>query len=103
MIRRALASDIRDVASLYHAVWHETQAPFMPAQERELRSMPFFIDRMTILLPTTLVAERNGAVVAFSAWKARLLGQIFVAVPHRGSGVAATLLVASETAMAREG
>lgn len=103
MIRRAVASDIPDVASLYHAVWHETQAPFMPTEECELRSMPFFIDRMTTLLPTTLVAEPNGAIVAFSAWKGRLLGQIFVAASHRGSGVAATLLIASETAMAREG
>lgn len=103
MIRRALASDIPAVASLYHAAWHETQAPFMPAQECQLRSMPFFIDRMTTLLPTTLVAEANGAIVAFSAWKARLLGQIFVAASHRGSGVAATLLIASETAMASEG
>jgi GNAT superfamily N-acetyltransferase len=103
MIRRGLASDIPDVASLYHAVWHETQAPFMPAQECELRSMPFFIDRMTTFLPTTLVAERNGAIVAFSAWKGRLLSQIYVAASHRGSGVAATLLLASETAMASEG
>jgi hypothetical protein len=37
MIRRAIASDIPEVASLYHAVWHETQAPFVPAQECELR------------------------------------------------------------------
>ena len=40
--------------------------------------MPFFVERMTALLPTTLVAERHGAIVAFSAWKSGLLGQIFV-------------------------
>ena len=33
MIRRADASDISQVAALYHAVWHETQAPFMPQAE----------------------------------------------------------------------
>lgn len=33
MIRRAHASDISRVAALYHAVWHETQAPFMPTQK----------------------------------------------------------------------
>ena len=103
MIRQALAADISNVALLYHTVWHETQAPFMPAEECELRSMPFFVERMTALLPTTLVAERHGAIVAFSAWKSGLLGQIFVAPAHRGSGVAATLLIATEIAMAKEG
>jgi hypothetical protein len=90
MIRQTLAADISDVALLYHAVWHETQAPFMPAEECELRSMPFFVERMTALLPTTLVAERHGAIVAFSAWKSGLLGQIFIAPAHRGSRVAAS-------------
>ena len=33
MIRRAHASDISRVAALYHAVWHETQTPFMPHAE----------------------------------------------------------------------
>jgi len=103
MIRQTLAADISDVALLYHAVWHETQAPFMPAEECRLRSMPFFVERMTTLLPTTLVAERHGAIVAFSAWKSGLLGQIFVAPAQRGSGVAATLLNATEIAMAKEG
>jgi hypothetical protein len=38
MIRRARASDISQVAALYHAVWHETQAPFMPHAENTRRS-----------------------------------------------------------------
>jgi len=103
MIRRAHAADISQVAALYHAVWHETQAHFMPAAECTHRSMEFFIDRMTALLPTTLVDERNGAVVAFSAWKGRRLGQIFVAASQRGSSIASSLLTASEVEMAREG
>jgi GNAT superfamily N-acetyltransferase len=103
MIRRAHASDILEIAALYHAVWHETQAPFMPVAERTRRSMEFFKDRMAALLQTTLLEEQNGAVAAFSAWKGRLLGQIFVAVPHRGSSIASGLLTASEVEMAKEG
>ena len=103
MIRRAHASDISQVAALYHAVWHETQAPFMPHAEITHRSMKFFVDRMTTLLQSTLVAERNGEIAAFSAWRGQLLGQLFVAVPHRGMGVASSLLIASEAEMAKEG
>jgi GNAT superfamily N-acetyltransferase len=103
MIRRAHASDISQVAALYHAVWHETQAPFMPHAEITHRSMEFFVDRMTTLLQSTLVAEWNGEIAAFSAWRRQLLGQLFVAVPHRGTGVASSLLIASEVEMAKEG
>jgi hypothetical protein len=103
MIRRADASDISKVAALYHAVWHETQAPFMPRAEVAHRSLEFFVDRMTTLLQSTLVTEQNGELAAFSAWKGRLLGQLFVGMPHRGTRIASILLRASEIAMAKEG
>jgi hypothetical protein len=75
MIRRAHASDISQVAALYHAVWHETQAPFMPRAEITHRSLEFFVD-MTALLQSTLVAEQNGEIAAFSAWRGQLLGLV---------------------------
>jgi hypothetical protein len=95
MIRHARASDISQVAALYYAVWHETQAPFMPHAENTRRSIGFFVDRMTPLLQSTLVAERNGEIAAFSAWRGKLLGQLFVAMPHRGTRIASSLLIAS--------
>jgi GNAT superfamily N-acetyltransferase len=104
MIRRARESDIIEVAALYHAVWHETQAPFMPSAEISYRSMDFFVHRMVVLLHSTLVAEeQNGEIAGFSAWRGRLLGQLFVAAPHRGTRIASSLLVASEFEMAKEG
>jgi len=103
MIRRAQPSDIAEVAALYHAVWHETQAPFMPRAEIARRSAEFFVDRMTPLLQSTLVTEQNGEIAAFSAWRGHLLGQLFVAAPHRGTGIASSLLLASESEMAKEG
>ncbi|MBR0711926.1 GNAT family N-acetyltransferase [Bradyrhizobium liaoningense] len=103
MIRRAHASDISRVAALYHAVWHETQAPFMPHAEIIRRSMEFFMERMTALLHSTLVTELNEEVVALSAWRGQLLGQLFVAMPHRGTRVASSLLTASEIEMAKGG
>ena len=103
MIRRARASDIGQVAALYHAVWHETQAPFMPPAEIIHRSMEFFVHRMTVLLHSTLVTEQNGEITAFSAWRGHLLGQLFLATPHPGTGIASRLIIASEIEMAKEG
>jgi GNAT superfamily N-acetyltransferase len=103
MIRRARASDISQVAALYHAIWHETHAHFMPHAENTRRSVEFYTDRMTALLQSTLVTEQNEEVVAFSAWRGKLLGQLFVAMPHRGTRVASSLLTASEVEMAKEG
>ena len=106
MIRRALASDISEVAALYHAVWHETQAPFMPMLpqgELTRRSPEFFVERMTPLLQSTLVTEQNNRIVAFAAWKGPLLGQLFVTTAYRETGTGSSLLIASEIEMAREG
>ena len=56
-----------------------------------------------MLLHSTLVTEQDGEIAAFSAWRGHLLGQLFVATPHRGTGIASSLLIASEIEMAKEG
>jgi GNAT superfamily N-acetyltransferase len=103
VLRPARESDLRAVARLYHDVWHETHARFMPAEETGLRTPAFFVERMAGLLPTTLVVERDGMVVGFAAWSGRLLGQLYVDGAHRGSGVAAMLLAETEGRMAQQG
>jgi len=102
MPRRAVATDVPLVAALYHSVWHETQAPFMPAEEVARRNITFFQDRMIRLLQSTLVVDRSGSIAGFSSWRGTLLGQIFVAAPYRGSALATDLMVATEKAMSSE-
>ena len=102
MPRPAAEADLRAVARLYHAVWHETHARFMPAEERRLRTPAFFVARMAGLLPTTLVVERDGMVSGFAAWTGRLLGQLYVDRAHRGSGLAVALLAETERRMAQQ-
>src|SRR5262249_19084999 len=85
------------------SAWHETQAPFMPPAEIAHRSLEFFVHRMTALLDSTLVTEQNGTIAAFSAWRGNHLGQLFVAIRHRGTGIASSLLIAVEMEMAKEG
>src|ERR1700756_4699523 len=100
MAQFAHISHIPAIAKLYYSVWHETQAPFMPTEECSRRTLEFFVDRMTKLVSTTIIEERATGIVGFAAWHEHLLGQIFIAPPYRGSGLAAGLLVAAESAMA---
>ena len=72
------------ITAIYHSVWHETQAPFMPPEECKLRKPQFFEKRMSALFATTLVAERAGSIVGFASWQDHLLGQIYVSTAHRG-------------------
>lgn len=103
MPRYALTADVPKVAAIYHAVWHETQAPFMPPEERKLRTPQFFEERMSALLATTLVAERAGSIVGFASWQGHLLSQFYISAAHRGVGLASELITASEVEMARSG
>ena len=103
MPRFALTADVPPVAAIYHSVWHETHAPFMPPEECKLRTPRFFEERMSALLTTTLVAERAGSIVGFASWQDHILGQIYVSTAHRGSGPALELITASEIEMAKPG
>jgi GNAT superfamily N-acetyltransferase len=103
MVRKALIADVPQVASLYHSVWHETQAAFWPRAECLRRSPEFFIERMTRMVPTTLVGEYQAAVVALAAWEEDHLLSFYFAKAHRGTGMAEALLAATEEAMRKEG
>ena len=101
MARYALTADVAPLAAIYHSVWHETHAPFMPPEECKLRTPQFFTERMSALLATTLVAERAGSIVGFASWQDHLLSQLYVSTAHRGSGLASELITASEIEMAQ--
>jgi L-amino acid N-acyltransferase YncA len=101
--RFARTADVPQVAAIYHSVWHETQAPFMPPEECKLRKPQFFAKRMSALIATTLVAERAGSIVGFASWQDHLIGQIYVSTAQRGSGLASELITACEIEMAKSG
>lgn len=103
MIRRATIDDLPAIAGLYHDVWHETHAAFMPAAECRRRSPAFFRERMGLLQTTTLVHEARGEIAGFAAWKGHFLGQVFLRPADRGGGIAEGLLAAAEAAMRDDG
>jgi GNAT superfamily N-acetyltransferase len=98
-----LSDEVPAMAELYYNVWHETQALFMPEQERCRRTLSFFLDRMLPLTPTTLVGRKGGDLAGFVSWRGDYLGQIFVLPQYRGCGLAKDLLIAAEHAIASAG
>ncbi len=101
--RYAQASEVPQIAALYHAIWHETHARFMPEQECARRDIAFFHDRMAMLQPATLVVAHDRAIVGFAAWHDDVLSQVFVASARRGTGLASRLMSAAEREMAGHG
>ena len=102
-IRFARSDEMDAVARLYWSVCHETQAPLQPATVAAFRDERFFTRRVTDLPQAPLVAIAGGRIVGFGGWTGRQLGQLFVAAEGRASGIGATLLAASERAMAESG
>lgn len=100
MPRHAQASEVPPIAALYHAIWHETHARFMPSAECARRDIAFFHDWMAMLQATTWVATEGRTIVGFAAWHDDVLSQLFIAPAQRGSGIAARLLSAAEREMA---
>jgi GNAT superfamily N-acetyltransferase len=103
MARFARPSDVSRVAALYHDVWHETQAPFMPVEESKQRTLTFFVERMSALLATTVVEVRSRSIVGFAAWSGNVVGQIFVAKAFRGMNVGPVLMARAEREMVGQG
>lgn len=75
----------------------------MPPAEVAQRDLDFFVDRVTQLLATTLIAERNASLAGFAAWRGSVLVALYVAPDFRGSDLATNLMRATEQEMAGEG
>jgi GNAT superfamily N-acetyltransferase len=103
MSRAATSDDLPAIAELYHRVWHETHARFMPVSVQQERTLEFFAHRIGSWLPTTLVHESSGLAVGFASWHHDLLAALYVAHSHRGSGVAGQLLAGVEYRMSLGG
>lgn len=101
VLRTAGPDDVDAIAALYHAVWHETQAPLHPAAVGAARDLAFFRRRVVGYTDPILAAEVDGRIVGFAARRGGYLEALFVEARKRGVG--AVLLAASEEAMRSTG
>ncbi len=104
-LRPATADDAEAVADLWHRGWHDGHAGHVPEGLTAARTRASFGERVPALLAVTTVAEveDGGEVVGFVVVVDAEVEQLFVAPPHRGSGVAALLLDEAERQVASTG
>ena len=102
-VRRLLSSDIEIVALLFHAIWHETQAPLQHPAVATVRDLRFFQYRLDQRAPRTLVACDEDRIIGFTCWSPGFLNSLFVATDARGAGAGSVLCDAAEAAIRADG
>ena len=93
-IRAATTEDQAALSDIWHDAWHEAHAAHVPTALIELRTRENFHERLTDMLPTTLVAGPIGAPIGFCAIKNNEIYQMYVSPAARGTGAAAALILA---------
>lgn len=103
MVRAVCPDELPSIAALYHHLWHEAEARFVPEEERCRRTLLYFVERLRPLTTSLRVSDGTDGLAGFVCWRGDYLGQIYVRLPYRGSGVATDLLAAAEQAMTTAG
>ena len=102
-IRRARADELGEVAGLYWRTWHESQASIEPPEIAASRPPDFFENRVAGWSEPPICAWYSGRLGGFAAWQGAYLGQVFVDLALRGTGIGGSLLAAAEAAIAAAG
>lgn len=101
VVRPGRSGDVDAIAAVWHAGWREAHLGRVPDALMPHRTAATFRARVPVNLPITTVAEVAGAVAGFVVVRDDEVEQVYVAVGHRGSGVADRLLDHAEAVVAR--
>ena len=102
-MRSVAASEIDQLARLWHDGWHDAHARFSPAGLVQARTLPRFRERLAVALAETRVTGPVGAPLGLCMLKDDELNQLYVAREARGAGVAAILMADGEARLAARG
>ena len=91
------------VATLWHDAWHETQAPFVPAELAAQRDQPDFLRRLVAMGDLARVIGPIGAPTGFCAILDDELDQLFISPQARGTGAGAILVKDAEDRLRASG
>lgn len=103
LIRPAQQGDIPALAAVWHDVWHESHAPFVPPAVTAYRDTAFFEARIRVFRTCLMLSEDDSGVTGLTVWEPGHLRALFVAPQARGTGVAADLLQIAETQIKASG
>jgi GNAT superfamily N-acetyltransferase len=101
--RNADASELDQLAQLWHDGWQEAHAPILPPELARFRTLPSFRTRLEAALAETRVIGAPGDAKGFSIIKGDELYQLYVSAGARGSGVASALIADVERILAGRG
>jgi GNAT superfamily N-acetyltransferase len=112
-LRPATPADAPAIADVWHAAWGDGHRGLVPPALEAVRTRESFGPRAAARVPGTTVAAADGrpggagpddgGVVGFVTVHGDEIEQLFVAAPHRGSGIAADLLSDGEDRVAAAG
>ncbi|WP_078873754.1 GNAT family N-acetyltransferase [Streptomyces sp. NRRL S-1868] len=102
LFRPARPADAPEVARIWLHSWRDGHLGHVPEELAAVRTPESFATRAAERVGDTLVAVVDGAVAGFVMVVAEEVEQVYVAAPHRGTGVAGLLLTEAER-LVREG
>lgn len=100
--RVARPDELSEIASLYHKIWHETQAPFQHPDIATFRDVSFMQNRINVFYPNIIVALNDQQLVGLVVAKEGRISQLFVDQSMRGKKVGHKLLELGEAKLVAE-
>jgi GNAT superfamily N-acetyltransferase len=102
-VRPATIADASEVADIWYHGWRDGHLGHVPDELLAVRTEESFHVRAPQRIGDTVVADVNDAVAGFVTVVGDEVEQVYVAGPHRGTGVAAVLLGEAERQVGRNG
>ncbi|MEW9554863.1 N-acetyltransferase family protein [Nonomuraea sp. NPDC050783] len=103
LLRPARDSDMSAVAEIWHQGWRDGHLGHVPDALAAARTEESFRLRAARRVDDTVVAEAGGEIAGFVMVSGDEVEQVYVAAPHRGSGMAADLLAEAARVVAAGG
>jgi GNAT superfamily N-acetyltransferase len=102
-LRQATANDAPKIAEIWHLGWRDGHLGFVPQDLVAARHKDSFRIRAAQRVSDTTVAVIDGQVAGFVMVVGDEVEQVYVAAPHRGTGVADMLMAEAERRVGRNG
>jgi GNAT superfamily N-acetyltransferase len=102
-MRSATSGDAPAIASIWHRGWRDGHEGHVPSELVSARTEASFRVRALQRVADTTIATVDGAVAGFVMVVGNEVEQVYVGPAHRGTGVAAALLVKAEQIVAGNG
>ena len=96
LLREATPADADAIAEIWRLGWRDGHLGLVPEELVEARTEETFRTRAAERVGDTTVAVVDGAIAGFVMVVGDEVEQVYVSAPHRGTGVAGTLLEEAE-------